>query len=188
MEPWVLSSGYIAIMLLKYAGMWGDSLVVMMIAYGAVIILMFGVMIWRHRTYVASRIRGCITDTCEDAGWFIDLFASNWHLMALAYLFIVWILGSGRLLILGPGFNKVFIISLLIVPIYLVIDRASGWVISAIIGSLQKGNGSVEEKAADGTKITTPPGSLQANHRSPGSTGYPLCPSKSDCRSIARGC
>ena len=37
---WILSSGYIAIMLLKYAGMWGDSLVVMMIAYGAVIILM----------------------------------------------------------------------------------------------------------------------------------------------------
>ena len=70
---WVLSSGYIVIMLLKYAGMWGDSLVVIIIAYGAVIILMFGVIIWRHRTYVASRIRGCITDTCEeDTGWFIE--------------------------------------------------------------------------------------------------------------------
>ncbi|MGD1972014.1 MAG: mechanosensitive ion channel [Desulfobacterales bacterium] len=167
---WVLPSGYIAIMLLKYAGMWGDSLVLLISAYGAAIILMFGVMIWRHRTYVASRIRGCITDTCEEGiNWFTDLFASIWHLLALAYLFIVWILWSGRLIILGPGFNMVFIISLLIVPIYLVIDRASGWVISAIIGSLQKGQESVEEKAANGTKIAVPPG-----EEGDGAASYPV--------------
>jgi len=145
-------------MLLKDAGIWGDSLVMLIIAYGAVIILMFGVMVWRHRAFVASRIRGCITDDCDGTGWFTDLFASIWHLLALAYLFLVWLLWSFRLIVLGPGFDSAFVISLLIVPIYLFIDRAGTWVISAIIGSLQKGQGPVEEKAANGNKISIPPG------------------------------
>jgi moderate conductance mechanosensitive channel len=149
---WVLPSGYIAIMLLKYAGTWGDSLVLLIIAYGTVVILMFGVMVWRHRTYVASRIRGCIADNCEGIGWFADLFASIWHLMALAYLFIVWFLWSGRLILLGLGFDKAFVISLMIVPIYLIIDRAGNWVISAIIGSLQKGQEPIDGKKANGTE------------------------------------
>ena len=153
---WVLPSGYIAIMLLKYAGIWGDSLVILMIAYGAVIILIFGVMIWRHRTYVASRIRGCITDDCDGTGWFTDLFASIWHLLALAYLFIVWILWSGRLIVLGPGFDSAFVISLLIVPIYLIIDRASIWVISTIIGSLQKGKEAIDGKEVSGSESAGP--------------------------------
>ena len=126
---WILPSGYIVIMLLKYAGIWGDSLTLLVIAFGAVVILMFGLMIWRHRAFVASRIRGCITDDCDGTGWFTDMFASIWHLLALAYLFVVWLLWSGRLIVLGPGFDSAFVISLLIVPIYLIFDRASIWVI-----------------------------------------------------------
>ena len=149
---WILPPGYMAIMLLKYAGIWGDSIILLIIAYGAVIILMLGVMIWRHRTFVASRIRGCTTDTCDGTGWFTDLFASIWHLLALAYLFVVWLLWSGRLILIGPGFDSAFVISLLIVPIYLVIDRAGNLVISAIIGSLQKGKEPIEGKDVNGSE------------------------------------
>ena len=149
---WVLPLGYMAIMLLKYAGIWGDSMILMIIAYGAVIILMFGTMVWRHRAFVASRIRGCTTDTCDASGWITDLFASIWHLLALAYLFVVWVLWSGRLIVLGPGFDSAFVISLLIVPIYLLIDRASNWVVGAIIGSLQKGKEPIDGKKVNGSE------------------------------------
>ena len=151
---WVLPLGYMAIMLLKYAGIWGDSMILVIIAYGVVIILMFAAMVWRHRTFVASRIRGCATDTCDPNSWFTDLLASLWHLLALAYLFVVWVLWSGRLIVLGPGFDSAFVISLLIVPIYLVIDRTSNWVIGAIISSLQKGKESLDGKETDGSEST----------------------------------
>jgi small-conductance mechanosensitive channel len=62
-------------------------------------------------------------------------FAAIWHMLALIYLFWIWSAWASRLIVFGPHFGQAFIRSLLVIPIYLLLDRIMEWVLPAILGN-----------------------------------------------------
>jgi small-conductance mechanosensitive channel len=157
---WVITLAYISILLFRYCGISGDSLILFIIFWGTVVALMAGTTIWGQREFVASRIRGCVGVDCQGNHWLMNRFAALWHLLALGYLFLVWFLWSGRLIVMGPGFDAFFLISLLIVPLFFVLERAGGWLARAVIDSLRSGvesNATDEPTADDAAATSSPP-------------------------------
>jgi small-conductance mechanosensitive channel len=112
------------------------------------------VMVLRQQSSVALKLRGCTDDDCAGSSWLMDLFASVWHLLAIGYLIAVFLLGSARLIIYGPQMEIPFIISLLIVPIYLTLDSAANWVINALIGTVRSQDGGEDISSASKLALT----------------------------------
>ena len=142
---WILTIAYTSFLLLRYAGLQGDSSIFFVIFWGTLVIVMIGVTIWRQRRFVAMQIRGCMEDECDSTSWFKDKLAAMWHLLALGYLFLVWVLWSGRLVIFGPRMDRAFIMSLLVVPIFFLLDRAGGWLVDILLDSLQSADKKLPE-------------------------------------------
>jgi len=113
-----------------------DSYITLMAAFGTVVIFMIAGMVLKNRIPVAQAILGIDAEGSEGRSWLKEQFAAIWHILALFYLLFIWVLGTGRLIVVGPQFDGAFIISILIVPIYLVIDRAAQWLILATVGTI----------------------------------------------------
>jgi small-conductance mechanosensitive channel len=151
---WTVTTAYITVLLFRYCGIGGDSLILFIIFWGTVVTLMVGVAILGQREFVAARIRGCAGAECDGNSWIMERFAGVWHLLALGYLFLVWFLWSGRLIVQGPQFDTFFLLSLLIVPLFFLLERAGGWLARVLIDSLRSGvqppeNGEVAGNAVD---------------------------------------
>jgi len=104
------------------------------IAVGTIVIAMLAAMVWRNRQAVSLAISsGASQDGSK--GWLTAQFAAIWHILALGYLFIVWLLWSGRLIVFHSGGRGTFFISILIVPIFLIADRLGQWIVTSIMGT-----------------------------------------------------
>ena len=111
-----------------------ETFLLMIITVGTIVIAMLAAMVWKNRRAVSLAISGP-TWTEGDEGWLTAQFAAIWHILALGYLFIVWLLWSGRLIIFQSGGRGTFFVSLLIVPIFLIADRLGQWVVTSIMGT-----------------------------------------------------
>jgi small-conductance mechanosensitive channel len=133
---WIIILGLMLCGLLYRMKISFDSYITLMVATGTVVIFMIAGMVLKNRIPVAQAILGADTEDCEGRSWLQEQFAAIWHILALSYLLLIWVLGTGRLITVGPQFDGAFIISMLIVPIYLVIDRAAQWLILATAGTI----------------------------------------------------
>lgn len=120
--------------LLKIGAMPKDSFVTVSVGLGTLILAVLAALVLKNRGTVAEAIRGEETDPAS----LTYRFAGAWHTFALAYLFLIWLLGF---LIFGVFEHQVrgaFILSLLIVPIYLALDRIGQWLVDAVIHSFKQ--------------------------------------------------
>ncbi len=63
-------------------------------------------------------------------------FASMWHVLALMYLFVIWVIWINTILTGQTKDSGALIISFLVVPLYLIIDPVGIWLIGNIINVL----------------------------------------------------
>lgn len=71
------------------------------------------------------------------AGWLMQQLAGLWHVLVFGYLLMVWFFlvynefsGSGRQ-------NGAFLLSLFIVPVFLILDRIGGWVVRSVVETMR---------------------------------------------------
>ncbi|MDJ0887328.1 MAG: mechanosensitive ion channel, partial [Desulfobacterales bacterium] len=103
------------------------------IVLGSLIIVMFAAMVWRNRHIVKNYYLDRRHVACEKRAWLREQFASMWHILALAYLFLVWLLAHWRVVTEDViKFDGTYILSLLIVPIYLALDRMAQWCVISV--------------------------------------------------------
>jgi small-conductance mechanosensitive channel len=130
----ILAVGMILQLLLERLGATLTSRMWLMLTYGTAIILIFAGMIWRHRHAVRDHLMQGKTAGGEKNIWLRDQFAGMWHTLALAYLFLVWGLGFTNLVTADElRFRGTFILSFLIVPIYLALDRLALWCLDSTV-------------------------------------------------------
>lgn len=122
---WIVFLGIMSIALLKHAGVHGDSLLLLKLSFGTLLCLLAACAIWLNRTAVARLIVG--TAVLKKESGVKESLAANWYLMGLGYLFLLWALWIIRLIVAGPKFALAFVVSLFIVPIFLVLDRMANW-------------------------------------------------------------
>jgi hypothetical protein len=65
---WIILLAYMGVLLVRYAGLRGESFILLIIACGTGVILTAMVMILQQRASVAMKIRGCTADSCTGTG------------------------------------------------------------------------------------------------------------------------
>ncbi len=120
--------------LLKISAMPKDSLTTIGMALGTLVLVLLAALILKNREPVARAMRGEETDSkC-----LTFRFAGAWHTFALAYLFVIWLFAFLLYAVFEQQIRGAFIMSLLIVPIYLALDRMGLWLVDSVIESFQK--------------------------------------------------
>lgn len=112
-----------------------ETIILAQLAAGTILILALGVMVLSKRKTVAGVILAGIARNPESS-WLRTRFASFWHVLALSYLFFVWMAGTVQV-ISGTMKSGAFLLSLLVVPIFLVLERLGRWVVMTIIDTLR---------------------------------------------------
>jgi len=130
----ILAVGMILQLLLERLGATLTTRMWVVLVYGTAIILIFAGMIWRHRHAVRDHLMRGKTAGGEKNLWLRDQFAGMWHTLALAYLFLVWGLGVTNLVTADElRIRGTFVLSFLIIPIYLTLDRLALWCLDSTV-------------------------------------------------------
>jgi small-conductance mechanosensitive channel len=145
---WITVCGLMICGLLYHLQIELDSYITLMMVHGTIVILFIASIVWKNRISVAQTIIANDSADSEDRSWFKQQFAAIWHILALFYLFFIWIAWSGRLLLVGPKFDGAFIISILIVPIFLAVDQIAQKLITATVGSISSYRSKTLDKSA----------------------------------------
>lgn len=146
--------GWVFCLAIYRLGVSRETFLVVVIAVGTIVIAMLAAMVWKNRQPVSHAITAGASRNDGSGGWVTDQFAAIWHILALGYLFIIWLLWSARLIIFQSG-GGTFFISLLVVPIFLIADRMGQWVVTSIMGTTEIKGVASPQQEADETPIDT---------------------------------
>lgn len=158
---WIAAFGLVICGLLYRLQIQLDSYIALMVVQSTVVILFIAGIVWKNRISVAQTIIGSDSADSEGRSWFKEQLAAIWHILALVYLFFFLIAWTGRLVLVGPQFDGAFIISILIVPIFLAVDHIAQMLITYTVGtissskseSLDKGAGQAESSEKNQEKL-----------------------------------
>jgi small-conductance mechanosensitive channel len=121
--------------LMGQMGMPYEAKVLSQIIAGTILIIALALVVLAKRKAVTDAILSGI-EADPASSWVRTRFASSWHILALAYLFIVWLVGTGQI-ISGTMKSGSFLLSLLAVPLFLVLNRLGKWVVRTVIDTLR---------------------------------------------------
>ncbi len=131
-----------------------ESVVLVGLFLGTLLLLLLAAMVLALRRRVAEAIRGR-SRAGEDNPWLREEMAALWHIPALLYLFMVWGMLVFRF-VSGGEEDGAFLLSLLIVPVFFILDALAGWVVRVTIATLriyplpqQADDGTAEEEVRE---------------------------------------
>ncbi len=148
----VLLSGMLFMRLIQELGALAQTISWVAILLGTMVIGVFAGLVVYLRRPVAATLEA--KSSGDQSSWLVKQLAGYWHVPALLYLLLVWFVFMAREITGTMANNGSFLISLLIVPIYLILSHAGYVVITAVVDSLGLGvqppadNGTGEEDAA----------------------------------------
>lgn len=133
-----LTIGITATSLLKYGGLKGDSLVWITLFFGTTIIITTGIVVFLNRKTIANWVAGNFAShrDNQESG---QSFSYTWISVFVFYLALLWIIWVGKLILSESQFTLAFSISLLIIPLFLVMDSLIGWLFS-FVGKVLSGD------------------------------------------------
>ncbi len=120
------------------------SLALTTIALATILIALIITMIFRSRTSVRERILEK-SDLYKTRNWVIEQFAMFWHIPAILYFTIIWIILVGDQLAGVQRENSAFLLSLLILPLFVIFNGVGQWVVRMSIKTLRIYNPDAED-------------------------------------------
>jgi moderate conductance mechanosensitive channel len=127
-------SGLLLMLFIRDLGAMEQTISWMSIILGTILIAIFCYQVFHLKTPIANSLQ---RDIEKDQGnWIREQLAAYWHVPALLYLLVVWFVWVGQEMTGLRVRNGSFLISLFIVPIFIVLSYMGRAVIRAIIDSL----------------------------------------------------
>jgi len=134
------------------------SLVLMNVCAGTILILIVVGIVLQNRQGIAEYILSN-ESVDPESGWVMNQFAPFWHVPVLLYLFVVWLLFVFQRIL---GVNQAkgeFLISLMVVPLFLLLDRIGQWVVQMTVDTLKiytvnEDEDTAEEKSQEDGELT----------------------------------
>ncbi|THB76871.1 MAG: hypothetical protein D6B25_08660 [Desulfobulbaceae bacterium] len=129
---------YYVIILTRIFGGGKDALLIISFSAATLFTIIMIMLILRYKNHVTA----LISDDDEDEqtrSWAKKAFASVWHLPALVYVVILWLLLINNLFdttAAGSAQKGAFILSFLIVPAWLVVNSIGQWITRNVMASL----------------------------------------------------
>ena len=149
----VLLSGLLIVNFVEELGAVPQTVSWVIIVLGSIVLLIYGYLIYSLRQPFASGLLAQLEK--QDAGWVKKQLATYWHVLGLIYLLLVWFFWIGQQLTGTGGRDGSFIVSILIIPLYFVLNYVGKLLISASVESLglgQIGDDQFPEDADEGFK------------------------------------
>ncbi len=120
--------------LLKVLEVQEETVVLFGLGLGTLLLLLLAGMVLARRRMIADVIRALPGPEQED-GWLREEVASFWHIPALFYLFLVWLMMVFRM-VHGGEDNGAFLLSLLVVPLFFILESIGRWVVGVTVSTL----------------------------------------------------
>lgn len=134
----VLISGVLIVNLVRELGARPQTVTWVIIVLGSVVIGIYAYLVLYLKKPVANALLAQLEKS--EGSWLKKQFAGRWYAAALAYLFFVWLIWLGQKLTATATHNGAFIVSMLIIPIYLLLSYSGKALIKAVVISLQLGS------------------------------------------------
>lgn len=83
----------------------------------------------------------------NDAAWGVEQFASIWHFLAILYLVVLWVLLVESISVPGSGSKNAFLLSFFVVPIWMIADKMTQWLVRYAMSTLKIHEEHYPEKA-----------------------------------------
>jgi small-conductance mechanosensitive channel len=125
-------------LLLQRLGVTSDSQLLILMALSIPFMAMFTYFIWHNRVVVGQYLRQIDLNPSGEISWLRDHMASFWHILALGYVALALVLMIGRWALYGPQYDQAFLKSILVVPLYLLLDRIGIWLVRKTLGTFRK--------------------------------------------------
>lgn len=121
--------------LIKEVGIQEESFVLLALVLGTVLLILVGTMIFFNRQGIQSYILA--GDLDAESNWLVQQFAAFWHVLAIFYLFVVWLIFIHNELSGTEDIRGAFLLSLLVIPAYLVADSIGQWMVRNSVKNLR---------------------------------------------------
>ena len=115
-----------------------DGYIIITLVLSIPVIGLMMILLWRYRTTVADYLRQTGLGASGEVSWFRNQFAAGWHILAMVYVAMAYFFAIGRLALYGPQHDAAFLISILIVPIYLILNQLGKWLVRESLSTVQK--------------------------------------------------
>jgi small-conductance mechanosensitive channel len=154
---WYVACGLMLLSLLQELGVRSPTFLAVASLLGTLLLLLIAVLLRSRKTAITQALLASAEG--REISWTRRQLASSWPLLALFYLTVVWLIWISALVTGGGRDNGALLISLVIVPIYLLFDRVGQWLVGNIINTLgiaQAGGDEQVDKEAMGEGYVSP--------------------------------
>ena len=132
--------------LLKELHLDKKSLNMMVMVLATILILLILNMVLRSRHYVKNQILAK-SELNQTRNWVVEQFAQFWHIPALFYFIVIWGIMVGDELTGVRRGNSAFLMSILLLPLFIVFNSLGQWVVRVAINTLRIYNPEDEESS-----------------------------------------
>lgn len=122
---------------LRKLGAQDDTVRIYFIVTGTLLLTVTAIFVMVLRKRVREQIISSSALYGEEASWGRRQFAAIWHILALAYLFVLWLLFFNDVLDPEQKRRGAFILSFFVVPIWMVADRILQWLVKHMMATLK---------------------------------------------------
>jgi len=112
------------------------SFAVLVVVFSTTLIAIIVKGILNSREFVKSRILA-VSDANRTRNWIVEQFAQFWHVPTLFYFGVVWLILLNDQLSGVQRQNAAFLLSLLIIPLFVLFDGIGQWVVKASVNGLK---------------------------------------------------
>ena len=129
-------SSIIFSVLIKKLGAAQTTVMIIQLAMVSSLLFVTGLLVLLYK----KRVQQYILTSAHVTGspsWAKTQFAAVWHILAFVYLLLLWLLVVDDLTLADRRGSGAFLVSFLVVPLWMVVDRVAQWVVKNSMSSLQ---------------------------------------------------
>lgn len=106
--------------------------------FATLLLVMTGICVLVFKSQVQRYILGNhVSEPEQDESWGLRQFSSIWHILALLYLIVLWVLLVNSIASPDQGTKGAFILSFFAVPLWMIADKILQWVILYAVETLK---------------------------------------------------
>ncbi|WP_419175669.1 mechanosensitive ion channel domain-containing protein [Desulfosediminicola sp.] len=132
-----LTLGVMLAVTLKRLGAHSTTIALIMLVLASILLIAAAVAVLIFKNRVREQIIAGSTASGDSISWGRQQFASMWHLLALAYLFVLWLLLFNDLIDPTHRSKGAFILSFFVVPIWMLSDKLLQWIVLYAVDTLK---------------------------------------------------
>jgi len=129
--------GVMLVVMLRRLGAHNSTTALLILILASILVLAAAAAVLIYKNRIRDQIMGSPPAEGESVSWWRRQVASLWHLLALAYLFVLWLLLFNDMIDPSQRSRGAFILSFFVVPVWMVCDKLLQWIVLYAMDTLK---------------------------------------------------